>query len=70
MHEYEQLNVNQSISEVDQFTEERYRLFHRFLPRQIVNILDVGCNTGRGGQFSKVLMKDESYRGSTLLSID
>ena len=46
---YEQINIEQTESESDPFTEERYRLFHRLLPKQARRILDVGCNTGRGG---------------------
>ena len=43
------VNRDQSSSEVDDFTEERYAQFVRHLPRNAKAILDVGCNTGRGG---------------------
>ena len=33
----------------DPFTGKRYRQFHRFFRADSRKILDVGCNTGRGG---------------------
>ncbi|MBJ7289897.1 class I SAM-dependent methyltransferase [Williamsia sp.] len=42
------LNRGQGISENDPFTEERYRQFARRIIGQ-QTVLDVGCNTGRGG---------------------
>ena len=47
---YEVLNLTQPESESDTFTVERYCQFHRHFPRGCLNVLDVGCNTGRGGQ--------------------
>lgn len=52
---YEQLNAQQEISERDPFTEERYRQFYRFFPKNAATVLDIGCNTGRGGQVLKSL---------------
>lgn len=52
---YEVLNMNQPESEVDPFTEERYKQFFGFLPAGARNILDIGCNTGRGGNVLKAL---------------
>jgi ubiquinone/menaquinone biosynthesis C-methylase UbiE len=49
MENYEALNLKQKISENDSFTIERYRQFYHFLPKKTKYILDVGCNTGRGG---------------------
>ena len=50
-YELEQLNREQSVSEVDPFTERRYRQFARHLGGKLKgSVLDVGCNTGRGGQ--------------------
>ena len=50
------LNREQEISEVDPFTERRYYQFVRhFLPRTR-EVLDVGCNTGRGGAIMKALL--------------
>jgi 2-polyprenyl-3-methyl-5-hydroxy-6-metoxy-1,4-benzoquinol methylase len=50
------LNKNQTGSETDTFTEERYLLFSRHLNRSCKKILDLGCNTGRGG----VILKREN----------
>lgn len=50
-HDIEQINREQSHSEVDPFTEDRYRQFARHLGRGFTGqALDVGCNTGRGGR--------------------
>jgi ubiquinone/menaquinone biosynthesis C-methylase UbiE len=43
-------NLAQESSETDPFTLERYGQFHRFMPESARLILDVGANTGRGGQ--------------------
>lgn len=42
-------------SEVDSFAEDRYRQMYAHLPGSVQNILDVGCNTGRGGRILKRL---------------
>jgi ubiquinone/menaquinone biosynthesis C-methylase UbiE len=52
---YEQLNAQQEVSERDPFTVERYRQFYRFFPANARTVLDIGCNTGRGGQVLKNL---------------
>lgn len=52
---YEALNLAQPESEHDPFTEDRYRQFHRFLPKNARSVLDIGCNTGRGGSVLKGL---------------
>src|SRR5260370_25179824 len=49
------VNRGQSSSEVDDFTEERYAQFVRHLPPNAKALLDVGCNTGRGGAVLKRL---------------
>jgi SAM-dependent methyltransferase len=49
------LNRAESWSEEDRFTVFRYRQFARHLPRQGIDILDAGCNTGRGGVVLKCL---------------
>jgi len=46
-------NRAQFSSEVDDFTEERYAQFFRHLPPDAASVLDVGCNTGRGGAVLK-----------------
>lgn len=53
---YEQLNEQQVVSEGDPFTIERYRQFWRHLSPHTQVVLDIGCNTGRGG---KVLKQSE-----------
>ena len=53
MNTYETINATHSGSETDSFTFERYKQFHRFLPPTTNlserTVLDIGCNTGRGG---------------------
>jgi ubiquinone/menaquinone biosynthesis C-methylase UbiE len=46
---YEQQNIQQDVSPHDPFTLERYEQFYKFFPEGASRILDVGCNTGRGG---------------------
>lgn len=58
MQDYEELNIQQKASEGDPFTEERYRLFYKFMPKHARDILDIGCNTGRGGETLKGLNRD------------
>lgn len=55
MNQYEQLNLTQPESETDPFTEDRYRQFYRFFPDGTRKVLDIGCNTGRGGSVLKKL---------------
>lgn len=52
---YEALNLLQPESEHDPFTEDRYRQFYKFLPKGTRCVLDIGCNTGRGGSVLKEL---------------
>ncbi|WP_018506421.1 class I SAM-dependent methyltransferase [Thiobacillus thioparus] len=52
---YEALNLTQPESEHDPFTEDRYRQFYKFLPTGTRSVLDIGCNTGRGGSVLKDL---------------
>ena len=47
--QYEIQNIQQDISEHDSFTLKRYEQFFKFLQPNAEKILDVGCNTGRGG---------------------
>ncbi|NEZ56144.1 class I SAM-dependent methyltransferase [Adonisia turfae] len=53
VQEYEVLNAKQIASETDPFTEERYRQFYKFFSKKYETVLDVGCNTGRGGHILK-----------------
>jgi SAM-dependent methyltransferase len=47
------LNRDQGCSETDPFTEQRYRQFARRFSPGTRDVLDVGCNTGRGGRVLK-----------------
>jgi SAM-dependent methyltransferase len=49
------LNREQEVSETDPFTERRYRQFVRHFSRHTKDVLDIGCNTGRGGAVMKAL---------------
>jgi SAM-dependent methyltransferase len=51
------LNRKQYYSESDRFTLERYAQFVRHFPSDAQDVLDVGCNTGRGGQVIKSRLK-------------
>ena len=46
---YEVQNIQQGISEHDPFTLKRYEQFLSFFQKEAIRVLDVGCNTGRGG---------------------
>jgi ubiquinone/menaquinone biosynthesis C-methylase UbiE len=48
-------NRAQVVSESDSFTPARYRQMHAHFPPHAKKILDVGCNTGRGGAVLKAL---------------
>jgi SAM-dependent methyltransferase len=52
---YEVQNKLQYFSEDDDFTVDRYKQFFGVLPAGCRRILDVGCNTGRGGVVLKSL---------------
>jgi ubiquinone/menaquinone biosynthesis C-methylase UbiE len=47
-------NRSQAVSESDSFTADRYRQFYRHFPAHAKTVLDVGCNTGRGGAVLKI----------------
>lgn len=65
--DYSTRNELQAGSETDSFTESRYAQFVKFLPAGPLKILDVGCNTGRGGAALKKLRPDVSIFGLDLL---
>lgn len=50
LRKYEIQNILQENSEEDPFTSERYQQFFNHFPKGTRCILDVGCNTGRGGK--------------------
>lgn len=58
MQNYKELNEAQAFSETDPFTVERYQQFFQHLPARAKTILDVGCNTGRGGSVLKKLSQE------------
>ncbi|HIK06639.1 MAG TPA: class I SAM-dependent methyltransferase [Trichormus sp. M33_DOE_039] len=58
IHSYEELNKAQEVSETDTFTIDRYRQFFHFFHPDVKKILDVGCNTGRGGKTLKELNRE------------
>jgi SAM-dependent methyltransferase len=57
------LNRAEIQSEVDTFTARRYRQFVRHFPPHVRTVLDVGCNTGRGGPVMKALVPDLRLTG-------
>lgn len=62
---YEVQNIQQAVSEHDPFTLERYEQFFNLFPKEAIKVLDVGCNTGRGG-----LRLKELNPNLTLLGLD
>ncbi|MGL5874479.1 MAG: class I SAM-dependent methyltransferase [Xenococcaceae cyanobacterium] len=52
---YQQLNQEQKVSETDPFTLDRYKQFFCHLNDRTKILIDVGCNTGRGGKVLKEL---------------
>ncbi|MEQ9371196.1 MAG: class I SAM-dependent methyltransferase [Coleofasciculus chthonoplastes F3-SA18-01] len=55
MKNYEELNIAQEVSETDPFTRERYKQFYCNFPKHVQTVIDIGCNTGRGGEILKEL---------------
>lgn len=51
--QYAEINKQQVTAEVDTFTTKRYAQFFRHFDRADRHVLDIGCNTGRGGQILK-----------------
>jgi SAM-dependent methyltransferase len=65
--DYVSLNASQIESEVDSFTPTRYRQFAGWFSAGVHNVLDVGCNTGRGGAELKALRPGLNLTGLDLL---
>ena len=59
-------NLKQSWSEVDPFTLERYKQFCTYLSNG-QSVLDIGCNTGRGGVVLKSTFSDLKLYGIDLI---
>jgi cyclopropane fatty-acyl-phospholipid synthase-like methyltransferase len=60
-------NASQTISETDTFTLERYKQFAEYL-NDSMTVLDIGCNTGRGGNVIKKLYPKTMLYGIELIS--
>ena len=56
-------NRMQKASEIDNFTEDRYRQMCENLPAGPISVLDVGCGLGRGGSVIKELRPAASLIG-------
>lgn len=57
---YESQNLEENN---DPFTLERYTQFLRFFPKEATRVLDIGCNTGRGGAHLKKINPNLSLIG-------
>jgi ubiquinone/menaquinone biosynthesis C-methylase UbiE len=58
-------NRNQKVSEVDSFTEERYRQMIQKIPAGKKTIVDVSCGLGRGGRVIR-----DAFGDVTLIGLD
>ncbi|MEQ1806974.1 MAG: class I SAM-dependent methyltransferase [Burkholderiaceae bacterium] len=61
------LNAAQVESESDPFTETRYKQFARWISPTARDLLDVGCNTGRGGLALKAALPGLAIVGLDLV---
>jgi 2-polyprenyl-3-methyl-5-hydroxy-6-metoxy-1,4-benzoquinol methylase len=59
-------NINQTWSETDSFTIDRYKQFSKYF-RESSTVLDMGCNTGRGGVVIKSIFPDVELHGIDLV---
>jgi SAM-dependent methyltransferase len=68
-YEIEQINREQADSDIHPFTEGRYRQFARHLGSGFAGeVLDVGCNTGRGGRALQAATPGVQMDGVELLA--
>ena len=58
-----ELNRSQRCSERDDFTDRRYLSFLQHLGPDVRDVLDIGCNTGRGGAAIKALRPELRITG-------
>jgi 2-polyprenyl-3-methyl-5-hydroxy-6-metoxy-1,4-benzoquinol methylase len=65
--DYEALNAAQTASETDSFTAYRYAQFANHLG-SAMRILDVGCNTGRGGVVLRRANRSAHIEGLEMLA--
>ncbi len=59
-------NKSQTISETDTFTLERYEQFLQYLKKDLT-VLDIGCNSGRGGTVIKNTFPSTNLYGIELV---
>jgi ubiquinone/menaquinone biosynthesis C-methylase UbiE len=67
LNEYIDLNKQQVASEEDAFTERRYVQFFKYFRKDDKKILDIGCNTGRGGMTLSGLSPDLELTGLDII---
>lgn len=60
---YEKQNIQQTVAVSDTFSTRRYTQFARHLPGKFVDILDIGCAEGAGGNMLKTLRPDIRLTG-------
>jgi ubiquinone/menaquinone biosynthesis C-methylase UbiE len=67
MVDYSEINKQQVYSETDSFTLPRYKQFAKFMDVKDskITILDIGCNTGRGGTVLR-----EQFPNATIIGLD
>lgn len=65
--DYKKINIQQEVSERDPFTINRYIQFAKYIKQngKHGSILDIGCNTGRGGE----ILKNE-FPSTELIGLD
>ena len=63
----EQLNREMEAAETDPFTGRRYEQFARHMPVTTSHILDIGCNTGRGGRVMRSRFPNATIDGVDLV---
>lgn len=62
-----EINKSEIFSEIDTFTMERYKQFSKYIFNK-QTVLDVGCNTGRGGKILRENFPESKIYGIDLVS--